>query len=688
MGGAAGHMRHPFDLPQIKTGSDLTQFFITAAEFLTKKPGAVKIDGVNVSFKLIERDGQKEFASDRGSLKPIDIEGITLDRVEQRYAPGHGMIPATRKLLKIFNEAIPKIKKELEQLGMWDDPTRFFNTEYVAETTNVTEYDHSFLAIHGINQFYQKTHSKTGATRPGLIRPTGVKAPSTEVDYDEKVLESLIEKVRPIAKRYDFEIYSSVPTSTIKGGEPFSFEDALDTGLTITPASKPITMSLGQWLGRAKNPKNTFLKTSDGRKVEALNKDIYLSAIRKVEPASVASMLAEPTEENVLSAVNGIVFYHATRVLGNEILNKLTSPMGDAKNHEGVVLRNRDLFGPAPVKITGEFIVSGMQSSFREEEKENLQEDAEPRVVTLFPGAFKPPHAGHYAAAKHYANNPNVDEVRIIISKSDRSEHTEDDRLVVTAEMSNAIWQEYLAGEPKMMAYVAEKSTPVREAYEEIDNLNPGDTVMFVMGEKDANCGDDRFAAIPRFAKERGISYDCDPVTGKQTGVAVDLSATEMRRYVLSGNKNDFFKQLPRHVMQNHEKREKIFNLLQSGVEKKINESISSLADIRSLVEEVLSEVETEKQRRWACAQMGDDFKGERSLTKAQAEEMCKSKPKKKKLEEDEIEEISTMAGGGVEGYAGGMAGKKKKKKRDSLIREDDEQFVKEVLDYILSRGN
>ena len=56
MGGAAGHMRHPFDLPQIKTGSDLTQFFITAAEFLTKKPGAVKIDGVNVSFKLIERD--------------------------------------------------------------------------------------------------------------------------------------------------------------------------------------------------------------------------------------------------------------------------------------------------------------------------------------------------------------------------------------------------------------------------------------------------------------------------------------------------------------------------------------------------------------------------------------------------------------------------------------------------------
>jgi hypothetical protein len=38
-----------------------------------------------------------------------------------------------------------------------------------------------------------------------------------------------------------------------------------------------------------------------------------------------------------------------------------------------------------------------------------------------------------------------------------------------------------------------------------------------------------------------------------------------------------------------------------------------------------LDEVYSEKQRRWACAQTGDDFKGERSLTKKQAEEMCSS---------------------------------------------------------------
>lgn len=40
--------------------------------------------------------------------------------------------------------------------------------------------------------------------------------------------------------------------------------------------------------------------------------------------------------------------------------------------------------------------------------------------------------------------------------------------------------------------------------------------------------------------------------------------------------------------------------------------------------QEEIEEVYSEKQRNWACAQLGDDFKGERKLTKKQAKEMCK----------------------------------------------------------------
>ena len=53
-GGAAGHMAHPFDLPQVKTGKDLVSFFDRAVNSIKTNPPSVKIDGVNASFRLID----------------------------------------------------------------------------------------------------------------------------------------------------------------------------------------------------------------------------------------------------------------------------------------------------------------------------------------------------------------------------------------------------------------------------------------------------------------------------------------------------------------------------------------------------------------------------------------------------------------------------------------------------------
>ena len=86
MGGAAGHMAHPFDLGDVRTGDDLIDFFNKAKAHLEKEgAGAVKIDGVNVSFKVVEQNGQHQFAVDRGSMKEIDISGITMSRVDDRF---------------------------------------------------------------------------------------------------------------------------------------------------------------------------------------------------------------------------------------------------------------------------------------------------------------------------------------------------------------------------------------------------------------------------------------------------------------------------------------------------------------------------------------------------------------------------------------------------------------------------
>ena len=171
-GGAGGHMRHPFDLDDVKTGDDLIKKFEQiASEIKGGNLPDTKIDGVNTSIKVVDGPDGKEFAMDRGSSKPIDVEGITLTKLQDRFAEGHGMRDAGKTVLSIFNDALPTITPELRELGMFDDPSKFFNMEYVKGTTNVLAYDHDFLKIHGDNQFYNKKDRKGVIVRPGLDRP-------------------------------------------------------------------------------------------------------------------------------------------------------------------------------------------------------------------------------------------------------------------------------------------------------------------------------------------------------------------------------------------------------------------------------------------------------------------------------------------------------------------------------------
>ena len=136
-GGAAGHMAHPFDVPYNKRGKDLINFFNNIVNSINKNAPSLKIDGVNASFRLIDTETGKTFALDRGSMKPLDVQGITIDKLLDRFGEGHGMVNAGQKLLTIMNEAIPSITPELKKLGLYNNPNRFFNTEFVEGQTNV-----------------------------------------------------------------------------------------------------------------------------------------------------------------------------------------------------------------------------------------------------------------------------------------------------------------------------------------------------------------------------------------------------------------------------------------------------------------------------------------------------------------------------------------------------------------------
>jgi hypothetical protein len=340
-GGAGGHMAHPFDIPSVKTGKDLVKVFAQAAEYLKKGPASVKIDGVNASIRLINVDGRRQFVMDRGSNKPLDVKGVTKADLEARFGAGHGMIVTGGKVLDIFNAAIPDISAQLKTLGLWDNPNILFNIEYVAGSTNVLSYNKNFLAIHGLLEIEQVT-PKRRATK--------------EVTYNKKSMQDLLNNLAPTANESGFEVLGSVPTTLDK--EP-NFAGELAKKYAITVNGKKISKTLSQWLAGAANEKESTVKLADGKTIGAQSKQVLL-ALSQGEDA--AKMLADP--KDVEKVINGFVIYLATMELGNAVLEALSSPLGPVSGHEGIVIRDPKIYGE-PFKITGRFIVKGLESQFR-----------------------------------------------------------------------------------------------------------------------------------------------------------------------------------------------------------------------------------------------------------------------------------------------------------------------------------
>lgn len=360
-GGAAGHMAHPFDLPSVRSGRDLIKLFNKVKESLGVTPAVVKIDGVNCSIKLITNDdGSMEFALDRGSNNPLDVRGITINKLRDRFPEGHGFIPIGETVLNIFNRAllIPTVLNDLKRLNFLKNKNLLFNMEYVEGSTNVVDYPENFLAIHGINEVYEHK----SPVRNSISRKT-----REVVGYNRSVLEDFIIKVNQIATNFNFKVYSSIE-ATVK--TEINYIPVLNSGLTIHYTSSHfIKKSLKSWLEDCNNPVGIKLKTITGKQVDAVSKKLYLDIINGIP---VSDLVENGDNEKNNPAVCGAIIYHATRLLGNAVLDALTSSIGDLSTQEGIVIRDSRI-STIPFKITGEFIVRGMNSPFQKEDDEELE---------------------------------------------------------------------------------------------------------------------------------------------------------------------------------------------------------------------------------------------------------------------------------------------------------------------------
>ena len=493
-GGAVKHMNHPFDLPWVKTGGDLLEFFtFRIPKYLETNPNpSVKIDGTNVSFKLIHsptHHGEYQFAVDRGSMQPVDIEGITVDRTGEKWKnPDHGMRMAIEILLPIFNATLysGEIDEELNILGM-DQPVDpgleyFFNTEYVLEEDlpdgskkpiNVIQYNEDFFAIHGVNKFkHVKSPVKGSISREGAEVMLSTKKMAA--------LQNITAKVARFSKK--FNVYGPEDTKASLVDGNINFDEALAKKVTIflDESGDKQENTLGGWL-RNSNIKNPFAakvkigSKDDGKSFHpkgqagALSKFIYTAMLPdQGMPIPLSRLVPDP--KDAIVAINGAIFMHATRLLGQAVLQSFTTKIGHSSvaKHEGLVLRSEEVFGtPKPVKVTGNFIVDGMGGNISDlmNVKEPAKKEADiKRKIAVIPGKFKPPHRGHLDMVAHYASI--ADAVMVLISPIPLQIN---DDTEIGREESEKIWRLYIekAGlSDKVFIGDTTWNSPVRTCYE------------------------------------------------------------------------------------------------------------------------------------------------------------------------------------------------------------------------------
>ena len=215
MGGSGGHMRHPHDLDEVSTGEDIIQLFraipdyLRSEEFAGGRVASLKLDGSNNAIKVVRRGTDDiEFAVDRASQSPLDVNGVTLDKIKQRFTKvmksgevkfNAGLARSSAGLISMLDRTYranpKKVHTLLENLGLIGadgepDPTKFINIEYIERKSddidqetgmgraNAIYYSFDSITFLNISQYYE-------VIRKGEIRRPGAERPVV-TDYNEQ----------------------------------------------------------------------------------------------------------------------------------------------------------------------------------------------------------------------------------------------------------------------------------------------------------------------------------------------------------------------------------------------------------------------------------------------------------------------------------------------------------------------
>ena len=363
--------------------------------------------------------------------------------------------------------------------------------------------------------------------------------------------------------------------------------------------------------------------------------------------------------ENISTAAEGFVFDydgHTYKFTGN------FAPMNQLL---GLFKYGRK--GIPPMEKLDEGLVDEVLSVLLEE----LGQKDE-KYVILIPGGFKPPHKGHKEMIEYYASQPDVEKVVVI---SGEGKHRDG----VTRSMSEEVFKLYGLDGPKIEFINSGNLSPMAYAYEILGNehfaeYHEGATITIGCSDKadkrgvpDSKRAEDFAAWLEKDGPKQSAArqnlelfdvkvglYPACAVSGEGD---IELSASTLRRALMIGDDQMIEAHLPAEV--NLEDFKAIVN---------ISDNAPTLQEvIFSLIEEVIQE----KFEKKSCTKKTGE-KGNCVATTSRGKscyDNCKQAYGAIELSEEDLEEMSSGAGGSVSGASSpfpGLTIKRKKSKRRS----------------------
>ena len=244
----------------------------------------------------------------------------------------------------------------------------------------------------------------------------------------------------------------------------------------IGEAVAPLALAISDYAIEVLRGLESFFVTDTDAEVNRL-REVLNSSVEALEnyegdnAEKIGDMLERQLEklgsvENIASSLEGIIFEYPP---GSQKLVKLTGSFAMANQ---IIGRAKRLPVPQP---QAEKAVDMTESKYSFKEMEMLYEAIGMQdfdSVAVVPGAFKPPHIGHAGMVDHYLKL--ADKVIVYISdpKSAKSQRTIAGK-IVTAEMSKAMWEILVAGNPNVEVRISPAPSPVTIAYDSVMPANP-----------------------------------------------------------------------------------------------------------------------------------------------------------------------------------------------------------------------